>query len=206
MISDRRRSASSTIAWPMLRVRTMRVITSTPYWRPSAAASRSCTSASAVCASIGADSGLASGTSIGYMHDQARARLGGQLERGRRHLVVHPVGRRSASGSTGTRPRRPARSPTAAPARSRSAAAPGCGGRRRRRPCPTASQPTPTDRRRLCCSAIVTRNEMPGPQTADDGEGGHVEVTPPEGRRPAPGHLPVGHRSAASGSPPRAPA
>ena len=34
MISEPRRLASSTIAWPTFRVRTMRVITLTPYWLP----------------------------------------------------------------------------------------------------------------------------------------------------------------------------
>ena len=65
MISDPRLRASSTIAWPTLRVRTMRVITDTPYSRPSAAASRSSCSARIDSSAIGAESGRFIGTWIG---------------------------------------------------------------------------------------------------------------------------------------------
>ena len=54
------------MAWPMLRVRTMRVTTGTPYSRAIAAASRSWRSPSAVSSTSGALIDTFNGTSIGY--------------------------------------------------------------------------------------------------------------------------------------------
>ena len=102
-------AASSTIASPTLRVRTMRVMTLTPYWLPSAAASRS--SRSACCRLVVHRVGQrpVQRHLDRIERDELRARLRRQPQRRAGHLVRHPVRTSAAGGSSGTRPRPPGR-------------------------------------------------------------------------------------------------